>query len=179
MTLLSIVHAFTLAEPQAPTGSKEGNAAVTDFVDNLHKCSQCEEAEAELLCIDCTKEFCSGCFKVLHKSSKKKGHKTQAIEGAAGAAESSGAEMCFQVNTRYFASYLGRFCSFPRQRVCPVGVFGLFTTSFRFVVVSLRAVRRAASRSHVQGLQQKALRWVQQPLTQEFKEKSPRKNKYW
>jgi hypothetical protein len=100
MTLLSIVHAFTLAEPQAPTGSKEGNAAVTDFVDNLHKCSQCEEAEAELLCIDCTKEFCSGCFKVLHKSSKKKGHKTQAIEGAAGAAESSGAEMCFQVNTR-------------------------------------------------------------------------------
>lgn len=49
-------------------------------------CEQCEEKEAEFQCLECNKNFDSGCFDLLHKSPKKAGHTKKPLAAQDGAA---------------------------------------------------------------------------------------------
>ena len=42
-------------------------------------CELCEEQPAAVLCAECCKCYCEKCNVYMHESSKKKGHKTEAI----------------------------------------------------------------------------------------------------
>lgn len=47
-------------------------------------CNQCEEADADVHCNDCDKDFCNGCFDLLHKAARKKDHVKVDLGPAAG-----------------------------------------------------------------------------------------------
>lgn len=48
-------------------------------------CMQCEEAQAILQCADCERLFCEACNELLHKSAKKRDHRREYLQQAAGA----------------------------------------------------------------------------------------------
>jgi hypothetical protein len=54
-------------------------------------CQQCEEAQAEWECLDCTRCFCRACFDLLHQAARKRDHKRQRLADAAESARSGAA----------------------------------------------------------------------------------------
>jgi hypothetical protein len=82
-------------------------------------CEQCEEKDAALHCNDCSKNFCSGCFDLLHKSAKKAGHSktplaVTAAPVAAVPAAKDKSKLCFQCEEKG----AGVFCTECDKQLC-------------------------------------------------------------
>jgi hypothetical protein len=43
------------------------------------QCSHCDDAAADIMCVDCAGKFCTSCYELLHKSPRKATHKKMAI----------------------------------------------------------------------------------------------------
>lgn len=65
-------------------------------------CEQCEETGAEFLCLDCQTKFCSGCFNLMHKSAKKRGHHKESLVVEVVIDDS---EVCYQCEENKAAVY--------------------------------------------------------------------------
>lgn len=106
------------AESKGETKATAGGAAAAG---GRTMCEQCEEKDAALLCNDCSKNFCGGCFDLLHKSAKKAGHSktplaasTVVVAAAAPAAAKDKSKLCFQCEEKS----AGLFCTECDKQLC-------------------------------------------------------------
>jgi hypothetical protein len=56
----------------------------TNATENIDRCQQCEEKNADVSCVECTKSLCEGCNALLHKSAERQKHTRIPIGGNEG-----------------------------------------------------------------------------------------------